>query len=141
MPKKFLGVPYPITKNALGFLHSQDGVNQIKSDMLVLLLTNPGERVYLPTFGTPLRKLIFEPNDPGLAMKARQMIIASLKAWEPRIAVQQIQVTNSLDRRLADPMDDRTELDAVLVIRIIFVDPENITEVQQLSLEVPLAGG
>lgn len=139
--KKFMGVPYPITKNALGFLHSQDGVNQIKSDLLVLLLTNPGERVYLPTFGTPLRKLIFEPNDPGLAMKARQMIINSIKLWEPRIAVQQIQVSNSLDRREANPLDDRTELDAVLMIRIIFVDPENITEVQQLSLEVPLAGG
>jgi phage baseplate assembly protein W len=141
MTKKFMGVPYPIMKNALGFFYSQDGMRQIKSDLLTLLLTNPGERVYLPTFGTPLRKLMFEPNDPGLAIKARQMIIDSIRTWEPRVAVQQIQVTNTIDRTQANAADDTTQLDAVLHIKIIFVDPEAISEVQQLTLEVPLSGG
>lgn len=141
MAKKFLGVPYPVTANALGFFYSQHGVNQIKSDLLILLLTNPGERVFLPTFGTPLRRLVFEPNDSTLAAKAKQMIIQSIKKWEPRIAVKQIQVTNTMDTKSANLADDESEFGAVLNIKIVFVDPENISEIQQLVLEVPLSGG
>ncbi len=40
----FLGAPYPIIRNSRGFLATQDSINQIKSDLIVLLLTNPGER-------------------------------------------------------------------------------------------------
>lgn len=138
---KFKGIPYPVTKNAQGFFHIQSGTNQIKSDLLILLLTNPGERVFLPTFGTPLRKLIFEPNDPALANKARQMIINSIKAWEPRVAVQNITVTNTANAAWINPSDDQSENDAVLSISIIFVDPDQIADVQSLSLEIPLAGG
>jgi phage baseplate assembly protein W len=140
MPK-FLGVPYPIMPNALGFMHAQGGVRQIKADLLQLLLTNPGERVFLPTFGTPLRKLLFEPNDPTIAATARTMIINSVKAWEPRIAVQSITVTNSgIDTEL-NPADTKTEFQAILSINIVFVDPDQISDVQSLSLEIPLAGG
>lgn len=137
---KFRGIPYPITKNAQGFMHVQGGVKQIKSDLLILLLTNPGERVFLPTFGTPLRRLIFEPNDAALASKARQMIINSIKQWEPRVVIQQITVRNSADAKPGTG-DDGSELDAVLQISIIFIDPDKITDVQELKLEMPLSGG
>ena len=136
----FLGVPYPITKNPRGFLYSQDGIDQIKSDMLVLLLTNPGERVMLPDFGTPLRKLIFEPNDNQLTSTARNMIIDSIRRWEPRIAVQNIEVSSKIDDKSLNKSDDKQEIEHILFIRIIFVDPQNIREVQELQLEVPLGG-
>ena len=42
--QSFLGIPYPVRKNPFGFFYSQSGVNQIKSDLLCLLMTNPGER-------------------------------------------------------------------------------------------------
>jgi phage baseplate assembly protein W len=64
--KKFLGLQYPLAKSSRGILAQKVGVDQIKADLLQLLLTNPGERVMLPTYGTPLRKLIFEPNDNNL---------------------------------------------------------------------------
>lgn len=137
----FLGVPYPVRKSPQGFFYSQGGIDQIKSDMLCLLLTNPGERVMNPTFGTPLRKLIFEPNDKGLQTKARNMIINSIKKWEPRIAVKNIEVKSAVDKKSLNKADDRTEEEHILFIRIIFVDPQNIKEIQELTLEVPLAGG
>lgn len=139
--RKFLGVPYPVTANARGFFYSQAGVDQIKSDMLILLLTNPGERVMLPTFGTPLRKLVFEPNTPTLREKAKRMIINSIKKWEPRVAVQQIDVLQKPDQKSLDDDDDKTALEHILFIRILFVDPQNLSEVQELKLEVPLSGG
>ena len=137
--RTFLGVPYPTVKNPLGYWYSQSGIDQIKSDMLCLLLTNPGERVMLPEFGTPLRRLLFEPNDAALVEEARNMIINSLRRWEPRIAVQNIEVSTNIDETSLNNNDDKTQVENILFIRIIFVDPQNIKEVQQLSLQVPLS--
>ena len=136
----FLGVPYPVRKTPQGFFYSQSGIDQIKSDMLCLLLTNPGERVMNPTFGTPLRKLIFEMNDAALQLKARNMIINSIKKWEPRIAVKNIEVKSKVDKGSLNKDDSQQDLDHILFIRIIFVDPQNIKEIQELILEVPLGG-
>jgi phage baseplate assembly protein W len=139
--RKFLGVPYPIRSSPKGFFYSQDGIDQIKSDMLCLLLTNPGERVMNPFFGTTLRRLIFEPNDSALQLQARNMILNSIKKWEPRIAVRQVEVKNKIDKTSMNKADDRTNEEHILFIRIIFVDPQQIQEVQELVLEVPLTGG
>ena len=70
---KFIGLQYPLVKNPRGLLAQKNGVDQIKADVLQLLLTNPGERVMLPNYGTPLRKLIFEPNDDGLIAEAKKL--------------------------------------------------------------------
>lgn len=59
--EKFKGLPYPVIEHPLGLFRTQTGINTIKSDLLVLLLTNPGERVMLPEFGTPLKDLMFQP--------------------------------------------------------------------------------
>lgn len=136
----FLGIPYPVTKSPQGFFYTQFGVDQIKSDLLVLLLTNPGERVMNPSYGTPLRRLIFEPNDSIVQEAARDMIISSIKQWEPRIALQQIQVSSSVDESSLNSLDDKSEKEHILFIRIMFIDPQNIKEVQELTLEVPLSG-
>lgn len=136
---EFLGCPYPIVKTSRGFLATQKSINQIKSDLLCLLLTNPGERVMLPDFGTPLRKLIFEPNDAVLADKARDMIIASIRIWEPRVVIQAIEVTSNIDIQSLNENDDLSTKENVLSIRILFFDPENIKEVQELRLEKPLS--
>jgi phage baseplate assembly protein W len=72
------GFPYPIVKTSGGFFRAGSGAAQIKSDLLILLLTYPGERVMLPEFGTPLQDLIFEPGDKTLISQARQMIIKSI---------------------------------------------------------------
>lgn len=137
--RTFLGIPYPTLKDPRGYWYSQSGVNTIKSDLLQLLLTNPGERVMLPEYGTALRKLLFEPNDPTLAEQARNMIINSISRWEPRIAVQNIEVSTNIDDTSLNNYDDNTQKDHILFIRIIFVEPQNIKEIQQLTLQMPLS--
>ena len=137
---KFLGIQYPLVKTPRGTLAGKSGVDQIKSDLLQLLLTNPGERVMLPEFGTPLRKLIFEPNDSTLEFTAKQMISAAIAKWEPRIVVSNISVTSKFDPSKLHPDDDRTELGAIFGIQIDFVDPENISQIESLVLELPVGG-
>lgn len=138
----FIGAPYPITRHPLGMLRPQKGVNQIKSDLLALLLTEPGERVMLPEFGTPLKQFFFDQNDSVIVERVREVIARSIKAWEPRIAVSDIEVSNSKDGvgPSLSPLDSGESAGHVLMIRIRFTDFDNISMVQELKLEVPLGG-
>lgn len=136
--KRFLGLQYPLVKTSRGLMAQKSGVDQIKADLLQLLLTNPGERVMMPNYGTPLRELFFEPNDPSLEIRARQMINDAILLWEPRIVITQIEVTSRFNRGDLHPLDTSDELDAIMGIKINFVDPENIQQVEELALEVPI---
>ncbi len=138
--EKFLGLQYPLIKTPRGIMAQKSGVDQIKADLLQLLLTNPGERVMLPEFGTPLRRLIFEPNDSTLETRAKQMIADAILRWEPRIVVQNIIVSSQFDKDDLNHDDSGEEIGAILGIKIHFVDPENISEIQALELQVPLGG-
>lgn len=51
---KFLGAPYPIVKHPRGFLRTQSGIAQVKSDLLSLLQTEPGERCLVGNTLIPL---------------------------------------------------------------------------------------
>ncbi len=138
---KFLGVPYPIVQHPRGYLRSSAGINQIKSDLLQLLLTNPGERCMLPNYGTPLKKLIFDQNDSTFSANVQAVIAAAITQWEPRITVQQIIVNNAVDQNLLDPQDLKQDLDNVVSITITFFDPNNIQEVDDVTIELPVGGG
>ena len=116
----------------------KSGVDQIKADLLQLLLTNPGERVMLPDFGTPLRKLVFEPNDPTLEVQAKKMIADAIARWEPRIEINNISVTSAFNPADLADTDTREEIEHILGIKIEFFDPMNISQVQELVLEVPI---
>lgn len=141
MADKFTGLQYPLVKTPRGILAKKKGVDQIKSDLLQLLLTNPGERVMLPQFGTPLRTLFFEPNDRFVVNQARQMIIDSISTWEPRVPIEAIEISNTIDENDLNPNDDKSEIESILSIKIRFFDPNNIQEIIELVLEVPLGGG
>ena len=93
----FLGAPYPIIKHPRGFFHTQSGLNQIKSDLLVLLLTNPGERVMLPEFGTPLRKLLFEPMTPITSSALSKEVEYVIKNFDKRVTLQSVDVAALYD--------------------------------------------
>jgi len=138
----FNGAPYPIQRHPLGLLRSQRGVNQVKSDLLALLLTEPGERVMLPEFGTPLKQFFFEQNDSVIVERVKEAIANSIRTWEPRIAVSAIEVTNSGDSvaRSLNSMDNKENMGHIVMVRIEFTDFDDIRNVQELKLEIPLGG-
>lgn len=138
MTERFLGVPYPITKHARGYFRIQSGLDQIKSDLLALILTNSGERVMMPQFGVDLRRFLFEPNDPTLLSAVKERLTQQIELWEPRVVIEQIDIKIGASESDLDPNDDLTEKDSILLIRISFFDPEEIKTIQQLKLEVPL---
>lgn len=130
-------MPYPIQKTPQGLLPSIKGREAIKSDLLQLLLTNPGERVMLPNFGTPLRSLLFEPNTQMLANKARALIIEALTLWEPRIVVTSLVVQNQ-GTNFVEGKSDPDSLGNELYIKIAYTTPDSISETDTLVLQLPI---
>ena len=137
----FMGVPYPIRKTAKGFLYTQSGTNQIKSDLLQLLLTNPGDRVMLPTYGTPLRALLFQPNTSVLTETIKQAISNAISQWEPRIVVKSIDVQNNATQASLPATDPRQNLENFLSVKIRFATFNNIDVVEDLVLQIPIGEG
>ena len=133
------GAPYPISKSPLGYLFSQEGIATLKSDLIQLLLTNPKERVMLPSYGTPLRKLLFSPNDAALVAETKRIIANSIESWEPRIVISQIDITNGYinNSKTANELNSN---DHVLTINIKFFDPQKIDFVESLTIQLPAGG-
>lgn len=138
---KFLGLQYPLVTTHRGILAQKSGVDQIKADLLQLLLTNPGERVMLPEFGVDLRSLLFEPNDTLLEIEARRRIIQALERWEPRVQIQDVVVAVGMDEDDLNPEDTMHEKDNILSIKITFYDPQDISIVDELAIALPMGGG
>jgi phage baseplate assembly protein W len=79
----------------------QDHVDQM---IRQVLLTDPGERVCLPTFGTGLRRLLFAPLTAQLQATATMMITQSLNAWlAAQITVQNVTVETPVDTPSLEP--------------------------------------
>jgi len=138
------GAPYPITKYSRGLLHTQKGIDVIKSDLLALLLTVPGERVMLPDFGTPLNELMFEPSDSEIIDLAREMILNSISTWEPRVVVESLEIDTTTNPDVIEdslnPLDTKDEIGSILLVSIRFSDFENISDINELKLQIPLGG-
>jgi phage baseplate assembly protein W len=66
---------------------------QIRDELLQLLLTSPGERLFLPEFGGGVRRLVFEPASEALRGVVKARITNALSRWlGQRLAVELIDV-------------------------------------------------
>ncbi|HMO47501.1 MAG TPA: GPW/gp25 family protein [Rubrivivax sp.] len=72
----------------------------VRDELLQLLLTSPGERLFLPEFGGGVRKLVFEPASDVLRGVVKARITNALSRWlGHRLTVELIDVT--LDESIA----------------------------------------
>ena len=65
----------------------------IKSDLMHLLLTNKGERLYMPDFGANIRQYLFEPNDNAAASSIKNEINQAVKKFIPNLSITELSVT------------------------------------------------
>ena len=66
----------------------------VRGEIIQLLLTNPGERPFLPSFGGGLRRLIFEGNHDVSAGLAKATVSRALSFWlKDRVEVTALNVT------------------------------------------------
>ena len=66
----------------------------VRDELLQLLLTSPGERLFLPDFGGGVRRLVFEPASDLLRGVVKARITNALSRWlGHRLTVEFIDVT------------------------------------------------
>lgn len=78
-------------------LATQTDERLIKNDLLQLLLTSPGERIYQPDFGSPLRYHTFENFDPSDSTRLEQDVIKAILRFEQRVVVNSVKVGSNQD--------------------------------------------
>jgi phage baseplate assembly protein W len=91
------GWAFPLGVDARGRIALARQERDIEEAIHIILLTPQGQRVMRPTFGSQLHELLFAPNDATTAGLAAYYVKDALGMWEPRIAVENVQVEPDLD--------------------------------------------
>ena len=94
---KFINIEFPFKDGKVGqFLNlTNEDSSAIKSDLMHLLLTRKGERLYLPDFGTDLLKYIFEFNDGATRNDISRELNETVKKYIPNLIINSVDVTES----------------------------------------------
>ena len=90
-----IGMAFPLNETNF-FNGTENTKDQIKSNLLNLLFTYPGERINLPLFGVGLKKLVFEQKINLENLK--KTIQIQINRYIPNIRLENIKATNSEDR-------------------------------------------
>jgi phage baseplate assembly protein W len=70
-------------------------LDHVKGEVIQLLLTNPGERPFLPTLGGGMRRLVFEANSDVTAALAKSTITQAITRWlKTRVELTALEVEN-----------------------------------------------
>jgi phage baseplate assembly protein W len=121
------GIAFPPRVGADGRLAWSAGAANVRESIQIILLTEWKERVMAPQFGGSLGLFLFEPNNVTTRHLIKDRIAKALAQWEPRVAVESVEVEE-------DAQDPQGAV-ATIVYKLV------ATQVRErVSLNVTLAG-
>jgi phage baseplate assembly protein W len=91
------GIGFPPRVGSDGRVAWSVGEQNIRDAIRIILSTDRNERLRLAEFGAGLGQQLFEPNTVATRHRLAQQILESLAAWEPRIAVDSVDVEQDPD--------------------------------------------
>ena len=94
---KAVGIGLPFKGGGV-FPKTYSTQDQVKSNLINLLLTYKGERVLNPEFGADLPKLLFDPITDNIIKKIQDQIITNVNVYIPEIILTNIEVNPDIDR-------------------------------------------
>jgi phage baseplate assembly protein W len=92
-----IGVSLPFNGGGV-FRSTFSTKDQIKSNLINLLLTYKGERILNPEFGADLPRILFDPIDDNISQKIQSQIISSTQLYIPEITIDNIEVNPDIDK-------------------------------------------
>ncbi|MCX8477490.1 MAG: GPW/gp25 family protein [Sphingomonas sp.] len=120
---KSLGFPPRVGPD--GRMRWSEGETNVRESIAIILKTEAGERIQLADFGAGLGRYLFEPNNPATHVRIAASIEDSLRRWEPRIALDGVDV-------VPDPSDATAAL-ATIAYRLVATGAAERT-----SVSIPL---
>jgi phage baseplate assembly protein W len=121
------GWAFPPAPGPSGAFPMRSGPAVVRQSILLILDTEPGERVMRPDFGCGLRRHLMEPNNPTTRAAIARDVDAALRTWEPRIDLGEVEVV---------PTDDP----ATVLVTISYTHVRDQSP-DGLRLPLTLAGG
>lgn len=96
-PRKAIGVSLPFSGKAVFNLTYQTK-DAIRNNLINYFLTGIGERYLNPTFGTPLRNLLFENITQDRVSEIKNVITQGLANYFPRVVPTLMEIQPTPDR-------------------------------------------
>lgn len=90
------GLAFPLRVTAHGRLATARAEAKIEQAVWLVIATATGERVMRPTYGCGIHDMLFEPNTVSARDRLVDQVRGALTAQEPRIAVLDVAVEDSL---------------------------------------------
>jgi len=86
-----------VSNNPTCFNSTYSTADQIKSNLINLLLTNKGERVFNPEFGADLKTIIFEGITEDTNDIIRSLIATNVSIFVPEVTIENLNITKNED--------------------------------------------
>ena len=93
-----VGILLPLELGANGyFRQSFDILTQVRSNLINLLLTKKGERVFNPEFGCNIHNVLFENSSDETQAAVSTAIKEAVGRWLPYVTVENVQTVKAPD--------------------------------------------
>jgi|TARA_B100000035_G_scaffold109506_1_gene92941 phage baseplate assembly protein W len=126
----YIGLELPLTYTSEGyFKRTKTALEQAKSNIKNLLLTNKGERLGNPNFGTNLISLVFSQENTDLESRVEEEIRAAMSEFLPNINIVSIE-TNFSDENMS-----------TAIVNLRFSLNVDLTSEEDLELDLSSYGG
>lgn len=96
LQKTAIGIGLPFN-NPSAFKPIYSTAEQIKYNLINLLLTNKGERIENPEFGADIKKELFEQIDENTFESLKDKIIDNVSVFIPAVTLTDVTITPSTD--------------------------------------------
>lgn len=104
------------------FLEYKDDNDVLRTSIIAILMTTPGERVMLPDFGAGLLGKLFDPLDEELLGQIKAEVQEAIERWDDRIQFVDFQ---------ADPDPDNN----AVRLRVLFRNAKDPVATQESVVE------
>ena len=91
-----IGISLPFN-GPVAFNSTYSTYDQIKSNLIDLLLTNKGERVFNPEFGSNLRLALFEGLNEDIDSEIRSLITTNAAIFVPDVTITNLDIIQDKD--------------------------------------------
>jgi|TARA_Y100000114_G_scaffold154392_1_gene176341 phage baseplate assembly protein W len=123
-PNVYIGLALPIKPDDNNvFSLTKNSYDQVRHNLRNLLLTNVGERVYQPEFGSRLRELCFEQLDDTLPQRIEDEVRRAVNFWLPYVNIVSVETLTQEDKK------------SKIFVRVQFSTTLNSQTLQQIELD------
>jgi uncharacterized protein len=129
MTNDWYGINYPFSGGTQNVLTRQSGTRLVKNDILQLLYTNPGERVYRPDYGVGITMYAFDMNDDATMADLQTRIRNQMAQYETRVSI------DSLD--IQKDANNANQMKVMMVCSLIQYPDEKFS----IDLKLPILEG